>query len=77
MTVTDAELIDLVKTQLGRASVALGDRIVEDLGAESADIVNIIAAVEDRSSLVIAEEDIPGINTVGDLVSLVSRETAS
>jgi acyl carrier protein len=66
------DVIELVKLYLGRETVRREDRIVEDLGAESADIVNVIAAVEDRFSFEIGEEELVSIRTVGDLIDRVN-----
>lgn len=65
---------ELIAVQLGAVSVDENDRIVEDLGAESMDIVNIIAAVEERYDIHIEESLLPDIATVGDLVGLVRRQ---
>ena len=65
---------ELIAVQLGALSVDENDRIVEDLGAESMDIVNIIAAVEERYDIHIEESLLPDIATVGDLVGLVRRQ---
>ena len=47
--------------------VDAGDDLVSDLGAESADLVNLIAAVEDKYGIVVGEEELPELNTVEDL----------
>jgi acyl carrier protein len=67
------EIITLVSLQLGIRSVNAGDRIVEDLGAESADVANIIAAVEDRFHITIDEAEIADIRTVADLYELIQN----
>jgi len=61
------ELAELVAVQLGRRRVEPTDRFVEDLGAESLDVVNIIAAVEDRYGVTIDESEVPDLATVADL----------
>ena len=73
MPTTPETVLELVATQLGAKAVRPQDRIVEDLGAESMDIVNIIASVEERFSLSIDEGELPDIRSVADLVSLVAR----
>jgi acyl carrier protein len=67
----------LVAIQLGLKRVKKSDRIVEDLGAESADIVNLIAAVEDRYGIVIDEEEIPAIRTAEDLFLAVESKVSA
>ncbi len=70
-----AAICDLVAVQLGRRRVALDDRLVEDLGVESVDRVNLVAAAEDRWSIEIEEEEIAALRTVGDLLDLVRRRS--
>ncbi len=61
----------LVGRQLGLRGVRLEDDIAADLGAVSADIINIVAALEDLYRVVIAEEELPEIRTVEQLHKLV------
>lgn len=67
MTIQMEDIFHLIKVTLGVRQVGPEDRIVEDLGAESADIANILAAVEDKFGVYIDEEDIADIRTVADL----------
>ncbi len=71
------EIRDLVAVQLGVRRVAAVDRLVEDLGAESADVVNLVAAVEDRYGIVVEEEEIADLSTVRDIHQLVRRHTGA
>jgi acyl carrier protein len=66
------EVRRLVAVQLGRRTVAPGDRLVEDLGAESMDLVNLVAATEERYGIEVAEEEISDLRTVADLHRLVA-----
>ena len=65
------DIRSLVCLQLGLARVGEEDHLVSDLGAESADVVNLIAAVEDKYDVEIAEDEIPDLNTVRDLYERV------
>lgn len=65
------ELIDIVKRQLGKKNVQLTDRLLEDLGAESADLVNIIATIEETYDIAVSDEEIADISTVSDLYDLL------
>ena len=71
MVVAIEELQTLISVQLGKRKVSAGDRLREDLGAESADLVNIIAAVEDKYHISFAEADISKIRTVRDIFELI------
>ena len=71
MAVTIEDIQTLVGLQLGKRKVTASDRLMEDLGAESADMVNIIATVEDKYRISLEEADIPGVRTVRDLYDLI------
>lgn len=76
MAVTVEEIQRLVAGVLGLKRVAADDLILEDLGAESADVVGIVAAVEERYGVVIAERELPGIRSVADLAARVGAAGA-
>lgn len=63
MPITLEEVQRLVARQLGRREVAADDRLVEDLGAESIDVLNVVAALEDRYDVEIAEQELPELAT--------------
>jgi acyl carrier protein len=73
MAVTIEDIQALVGLQLGRRKVSGQDRLLEDLGAESADIVNIIATVEDKYHISLEEADISRVRTVRDLYDLIEH----
>lgn len=60
--------------QIGPASVVSDARLVEDLGADSLDLVEIAFALEDQFGREFAEEETERILTVGDIIALVERE---
>ncbi len=66
-----SEITAMIALQLGQATVKATDLLIEDLGAESIDIVNIVAAVEERYGIEIGEEILGRIRTVADLVDHV------
>jgi acyl carrier protein len=65
------EIIAMVALHLGLKKVAATDRLIEDLGVESSDLVNIIAEVEERYAISIDEMELPDIETATDLANLV------
>ncbi len=46
-------------------------RLVEDLGADSLDVVDLIEAVQAEFDIEIKDEDIEGIKTIGDVISCI------
>jgi acyl carrier protein len=72
-TVSMDEIKKLVGMQLGHRNVNDTSRFVEDLGAESADVANIVATVEEKYSITIKEAEIAKIFTPADLLALVQE----
>jgi len=69
--ITQYEINRLVELILGRRPVADKDLLVEELGAESADIANIVAALEKRYAVSIPESSLPALRTPRDLYERV------
>jgi acyl carrier protein len=70
------EMSDICKTVglvLGCRNVVAANRLAEDLAAESADILNLVATVEEKYGISIDDADIPSVRTVADLHDLVCR----
>jgi acyl carrier protein len=72
MTVEDIKR--LVGLQLGKRNVGDHDRFLEDLAADSADVANIIAAVEEKYRITVKESEIAKIFTPNDLFELVKKK---
>ena len=64
---------DIIVEQLGveESQVTLESSFVEDLGADSLDIVELIMALEDAFDVEIPDSDAEKIATVGDAVEYV------
>lgn len=71
--VSMAEIQKMVGMQLGKRSVNANDRLVEDLGAESADVANIVARVEETYGITIKEAEIARLFTPADLLALIQK----
>ena len=48
-------------------------KIVEDLGADSFDAVELISRLEDEYNVTVEDEDVESMVTVGDLVNMVEK----
>lgn len=68
---TADEIRHVVALELGVRQVRAEDRLVDDLGVESMDLVSILAAVEDRWSIATEAADLSEVRTVADLCTLV------
>ncbi|MBQ1537775.1 MAG: acyl carrier protein [Ruminococcus sp.] len=45
--------------------------IIDDLGADSLDVVDLISSVEDEFDVEIPDEKVEGIKSVGDIVAYI------
>ena len=53
--------------------VKLTSNILEDLGADSLDVVDLIMSIEDEFDIEVPDEAIEGIKTVGDVVKYIEE----
>jgi acyl carrier protein len=67
------EINQLVRLRLGARNVDASSRLVEDLRAESVDIMSLVTTVEERYGVTIKESELARIKTVGDLHALVQE----
>ena len=51
--------------------------IIDDLGADSLDVVELVMALEEKFGIEIPDEDAEKINTVGDIVSYVEANKSN
>lgn len=66
-------IADIVANQLGcdKDNVTGDSLLLEDLSADSLDLVEILLAIEEQYGVVVPDEDIPNFKTVMDIVSYV------
>lgn len=67
------DILDLTGLLLGRGEVRPDHKLKEDLGADSADLLNILVALEDKFGVFIDETQAEGIGTVAELYRLTLR----
>ncbi len=71
MPLTIEEIKRIISLQLGSKDIGDEDRFLEDLDAESVDVMNIVVAIEEKFQVEIKESEIPNILTPIDLFTLV------
>lgn len=56
--------------------VTAESNIVDDFGADSLDVVDLISSVEDEFDVQIPDEKVEGIKTVGDIVAFIESTSS-
>lgn len=72
------EVKKIIVDQLGasEASITLEASFIDDLGADSLDIVELIMAIEEQFNLEIPDGDAEKVATVGDVVEYIKDHVA-
>lgn len=70
------ELVQILCDQLplNPEDVSLDSRIKEDLGADSLDVLQLLMALEEEKGVVIPDEILPTLKTVGDIVNYMENQ---
>ena len=73
----EERLKEIIIKQFGKGenTVTLESSFVNDLGADSLDIVELVMELEDEFVLNISDEDAEKIQTVGDAVKYINEHT--
>jgi acyl carrier protein len=74
MGAIEEKVIDIIVDKLGvdRSEVTPEAVFVDDLGADSLDLVELIMAMEEEFGMEIADEDAEKLRTVQDVTSFIS-----
>jgi acyl carrier protein len=65
------DLVAEVLVDVKKENIRMDSKIVEDLGAESLDIYDMIALLEDEFALEITDEEVEKIQTVQDVANFI------
>ena len=75
----EERVTDLVVEQLGvsKEEAVLQASFIDDLGADSLDIVELVMSLEEEFDIEIPDEDAEKIQTIGDAIDYLKQATAS
>ena len=78
MGAIDEKVVDIIVDKLGvdRSEVTPEAVFVDDLGADSLDLVELIMAMEEEFGMEIADEEAEKLRTVQDVVNFISARAA-
>lgn len=75
-----ASLTSLVRSVAKLPATALIDpqsRLVEDLGIDSLDLVGVFVKIQDEYDVIIDDDDVSELRTVGDLAAFIGKRQES
>lgn len=72
----EERVVEIVSENLGvsKESVARQTRFIEDIGADSLDIVELVMELEEEFEITIPDEQAEKIKTVGEAIDYIERE---
>ena len=75
----EARVKAIIADQLGitEDEIKPESKFIEDLGADSLDIVELIMAIEEKFGVEIADDQAQGFATVGDVWSFLNKNNAN
>ena len=66
--------IDAMQLNIPVDSITADSKLVDDLKADSLDIVELVTSLEEEYNIEISDEDIKNIRTVGDVVRFIESK---
>ena len=69
------QIKERLSSQLGvdKNKITMDTLVMEDLGADSLDLVELFMTIEDELDIAISDEDAVNIKTIGDLVAILEK----
>ena len=65
---TSDTVFSIIKYHFNEPALNLKTHLIDDLGADSLDIVEVIMQVEEEIKIEIPDEEASGLSTIGDIV---------
>ena len=71
----DKKILALIAEKLNKKveDIKMEARLVEDLGADSLDVVELVMAFEDEFGIALPDEDVAKLKTIQDIVTYITN----
>ena len=73
MTLEKVQTILAEQFEVAADSISADTNIVDDLGADSLDVVELLMQLEDATGKTVPDEEVTKIKTVGELVEVIEK----
>jgi acyl carrier protein len=73
-TLDNVKKVVIKKLEVSEEQVVEGASFIEDLGADSLDVVELVMALEEEFDIEIPDEEAEKIKTVGDAVAFIDAQ---
>ena len=72
------QIVDIISKQLKTEAdeIAQDTNIMDDLGADSLDVVELLMSIEETFGVSVPDEDVAGLKTVKDIVDYIENHQA-
>ncbi len=71
------ELLEASESSLDASEIEAGTNLRDDLGLDSLQAVTVVMALEQEFEVEVDDEEIDGLQTVGDILQLLARKTSA
>ena len=71
------ELLEASESELDASEIGPDTNLRDDLGLDSLQAVTVVMALEQEFEVEVDDEEIDGLQTVGDILELLASKTAS
>lgn len=75
-TFEEVKTVIAEELEVEESQISMESHIVDDLGADSLDVVELIMRLEERFDIEIPDEDAEKIQTVGDAVKFIEAKNS-
>ena len=71
----EQKIVKLIAEKLNKKveEVKMESRLVEDLGADSLDVVELVMSFEDEFGIALPDEDVANLKTIKDIVEYITN----
>ena len=77
MTLDKVKKLLAEQLNIDSEKITESSKVIDDLGADSLDVVEMLMTLEDEFSVTVSDEESVALKTVGDIVKLIDSKTKS